>query len=149
MRLVAVFALATLASAADAASLKDLAFMSGCWKTEAGAPEALRECFTVPHAGLMQSSSQTVKDGKTVFWEFAVFEQAGDAVTYTPYLKGKGSVSFTATTLDGGQVVFENPAHDFPKKIVYRRTAQDRLEARVEGARADDPANQTWLMIRQ
>lgn len=48
---------------------------------------------------------------------------------------------FTATTLTAGQVVFENPEHDLPKKIMYRLIAPGRLEARIEGASTDDPAN--------
>jgi hypothetical protein len=140
---------ALAASKAGAASVGALAFMSGCWTTAPGAAEVMRECFTAPHAGLMQSSSQTVKGGETTFWEFAVIEQTGDAVTYTPFLKGKRSVGFTATTLTAGHVVFENPEHDFPKKIMYRLIAPGRLEARIEGNRTDDPANQSWSLIPQ
>jgi hypothetical protein len=136
-------------AAADAASLRDLSFMSGCWTTAREAAEVTRECFTAPHAGLLQGSSQTVKDGKTVFWEFAVIEQKGDVITYTPYLKGKSSVSFTATDIGDGRVVFENPAHDFPTRIIYRRPALGQLEARVEGPKPDHHNNKIWLMNQQ
>ncbi|MBM3512099.1 MAG: hypothetical protein FJX59_00110 [Alphaproteobacteria bacterium] len=68
---------------------------------------------------------------------------------YTPYLRGKMSVSFTATALGTAEAVFENLAHDFPKRIVYRRVAPDRLEARIEGARPNDPGGQSWLTKRQ
>ena len=65
------------ASKAGAASVGALSFMSGCWTTAPGVAEVMRECFTAPHAGLMQSSSQTVNGGETTFWEFAMIEQAG------------------------------------------------------------------------
>jgi hypothetical protein len=29
--------------------------------------------------------------------------------------------------------VFENPAHDFPQRIIYRRLSPDSLVARIEG----------------
>jgi hypothetical protein len=29
--------------------------------------------------------------------------------------------------------VFENPAHDFPKRIIYRKTADDALTASIDG----------------
>lgn len=145
----AYIGVALLAStSAWSASLGDLQFMAGCWTTPREAPSVTRECFTAPQAGLMQGSSQTIKNGATTFWEFAVIEQSGDVVSYTPFLKGKRSVSFTATRLTAGEVVFENPAHDFPKKIIYRKTAHG-LEARVEGATPSDPATEIWSMIPQ
>lgn len=69
---LAVLSVLTTASPAAAASLSDLSCMSGCWTTLPDAPETLRECFTAPHAGLMQGSSQTVKDGANAFREFVV-----------------------------------------------------------------------------
>jgi uncharacterized protein DUF6265 len=32
-------------------------------------------------------------------------------------------------------VTFENPSHDFPQRIIYRRRGADSLLARVEGMR--------------
>lgn len=36
---------------------------------------------------------------------------------------------------DASSVVFENPEHDFPKKIFYRRQGPDSLVAGIEGPR--------------
>lgn len=33
------------------------------------------------------------------------------------------------------EAVFENAAHDFPQRVLYRREAADRLVARIEGLR--------------
>lgn len=33
-------------------------------------------------------------------------------------------------------VTFENPAHDFPRRIIHRRVGADSLVARVEGVRS-------------
>jgi hypothetical protein len=33
------------------------------------------------------------------------------------------------------EIVFEDPEHDFPQKITYRRSGADSLYARVEGDR--------------
>jgi hypothetical protein len=32
-------------------------------------------------------------------------------------------------------VTFENPAHDFPQRVIYKLTAPDKLGARIEGMR--------------
>ena len=35
--------------------------------------------------------------------------------------------------LSEGEVVFENPGHDFPQRIIYSLKAGGNLEARIEG----------------
>lgn len=41
-------------------------------------------------------------------------------------------VSFRLTQLEEGKMVFENPEHDFPKKITYIKEADNSLRAIVE-----------------
>ena len=36
-------------------------------------------------------------------------------------------------SIDDGVVVFENLAHDFPQRIIYRRNRRRRVTARIEG----------------
>jgi len=40
---------------------------------------------------------------------------------------------FKLTRLTEQEAVFENPAHDFPKRVIYRKSAVGTLTARVEG----------------
>mgnify|MGYP000234336768 CR=1 FL=1 len=44
----------------------------------------------------------------------------------------QGPVAFRMVRLTEGEVVFENPAHDFPQRILYRQVAGG-LAARIEG----------------
>jgi hypothetical protein len=137
------------ARAHDAASVRSLMFMAGCWASPREAPEQLRECFTAPYAGLVQSSSHTVKDKKTVGWEFVVISEKEGQVIYAPFFMGTALSTFTLTRVDGQTAVFENPTNAFPKKVIYRRNADRTLTARIEGATADDPQNQEWIMAPQ
>ena len=41
--------------------------------------------------------------------------------------------SFPAIEIADGVLVFENRAHDFPQRVIYRRGADGRLDARIEG----------------
>jgi hypothetical protein len=41
---------------------------------------------------------------------------------------------FLLRTWEGGKAVFENPAHDFPQRVIYDLSQSDRLDARIEGA---------------
>jgi hypothetical protein len=45
----------------------------------------------------------------------------------------EGATAFRLVRSAPGEAVFENPAHDFPQRIIYRRTG-DRLTGRIEGA---------------
>jgi len=149
--ILAALVLSMPAWAQDAAplSVRSLSFMSGCWTTPKGAAAELRECFTAPYAGLIQGSSQTVKDGKTTQVEFAAIQEKDGKVTYAPIFNGKALSVFTLTRIENKTATFENPANDFPKKVIYRRNADGSLSARTEGAKADDPANEEWTMVPQ
>lgn len=141
--------LLTAPAFAQAFSLRDLGFMSGCWTTAADAPEDYRECFTGPYAGMIQGSSQTAKDGKTTSFEFAVIAEKDGKITYAPFFNGKAMSVFTLTAQDKNSAVFENPANDFPRKVIYRKNADGSLTARIEGASADSARHQEWVMHPQ
>ncbi|MBL8628401.1 MAG: hypothetical protein JNM81_02155 [Rhodospirillaceae bacterium] len=142
-------AFAQTAPSPTSMSIRTLGFMAGCWTTRKDAPEEYRECFTAPYAGIIQGSSQTVKDGKTVSFEFALMREKDGKITYTPFYNGKELSTFTATALGPDTVVFENPANDFPKKVIYHRNAEGTLSARITGAIDADKNNQEWIMIPQ
>jgi hypothetical protein len=38
-----------------------------------------------------------------------------------------------ATTASDATVVFENPEHDFPQRVGYKRNGSDALDAWIEG----------------
>ena len=40
-------------------------------------------------------------------------------------------------------MVFENPEHDFPQRIIYTRS-EDRLQARIEGDVGGEIRAETW-----
>jgi Domain of unknown function (DUF6265) len=70
------------------------------------------------------------ESGRTVFWG-------------SP--QGQAPVPFKMVWLSAAEVVFENPAHDFPTRISYRR-ADDVLTATISGPGGADA--QTWVYRR-
>ena len=46
------------------------------------------------------------------------------------------------------QAVFENPNHDFPRRVSYRLNADGSLTARIEGTRGGKPASKEWTWRR-
>jgi len=45
------------------------------------------------------------------------------------------SADFASIAVSDTAVTFENPTHDFPQRVMYRRAGRDSLVARVEGQR--------------
>ncbi len=151
MRGIIGFALSLLvlnAHAQSITSVKDLGFLSGCWASKTNSEE-YRECFTAPYAGMIQGSTQTVKNGKTVSFEFAVISEKDSKITYAPFYNGQALSVFTLTQAGPDIAVFENPANDFPKKVIYHRNADGTLSARTVGSNDNDPKNQEWIMRPQ
>lgn len=92
------------------------------------------EQWMKPSGGTMFGMSRTVTDGRTVFDEFLqIRTQDGGLVLIVQHSRNPRGVTFTATRVSDTEVVFENPDHDFPQRIVYRKQPDGSLFARIDG----------------
>ena len=57
-------------------------------------------------------------------------------------------LSGPATAQTADRVVFENPSHDYPKRVIYERTGADRITASID-AGSDDAKRVDYAMTRQ
>ncbi len=110
----------------------DLAFMAGCWQLEANGRKT-EEQWLAPAGGSLLGVSRTVAAGKTVDYEFLQIRDLAEGLTYIAKPSNQAEARFTVASSTADEVVFENPAHDFPQRIRYRRVGTDALHARVEG----------------
>jgi hypothetical protein len=55
---------------------------------------------------------------------------------YDAHPSGQRRTEFRAVGVSGDSVVFQNPQHDFPQRIIYKKVGADSLIARIEGDRA-------------
>ena len=117
--------------AQPAATTADVAFLAGCWRSEKGG-RVVEEHWLAPAGGTLMGVGRTVSAGKTTEHEFLQIRDLADGLTYIAKPSGQPEASFRATSKSAGEIVFENPAHDFPQKITYRLTG-DTLMARTEG----------------
>ena len=122
----------------------DLAWLSGTWRTESGA----EEWWIPPRGGLMLGVHRKVREGRATFWEQLRIEHLGDGlVDYVAWPKGQAVTHFRMTQSRPGSVMFENPTHDFPRRIQYTRTG-DTLDVRVEGESGGTPREASWRFTR-
>jgi hypothetical protein len=115
--------LAVLVSAASAApaDLEGLRFLSGGWKGEFG-KTTIEEHWTEAAGGTMLGVSRTIVSGKTVAFEYLRIEARSDGVFYVAQPNGRPPTDFRLTRVAADEAVFENPEHDHPKVIRYRRS---------------------------
>ena len=129
--LVTALALVAILPARQTPAMSDAGFLAGCWRSERGG-RTIDEQWMAPAGTSMLGMSRTVAGGKTVEFEFLQIRQQADGVFYVARPSGQPEASFKLVKAGAGELVFENPAHDFPQRILYKRTG-DSLAARIEG----------------
>ena len=121
-------------------TLADLSWISGNWQTAPGGRRQIEEHWTQAAGGSMMGMSRTVAGDKTVEFEYLRIEQRADGIYYVAHPKARcPGTDFKLTRASATEAVFENPQHDFPKRIIYRKTGDDGLTATVdagEGSKA-------------
>jgi Domain of unknown function (DUF6265) len=129
---LALCLLATLP--AQTISLADISWIAGHWQTAPGGRRQVEEHWTNVAGGTMMGMSRTVAGDKTVEFEYVRIEQRADGIYYVAHPKARcPGTDFKLTKASATEAVFENPQHDFPKRIIYRKTADDSLTASIDG----------------
>lgn len=120
------------------AKLSDFNWLTGSWQGKAFGGD-YDEHWTPATGTIMMGVARTVREGKTSHYEALRLEQTPDGIVLTAFLPKDGKFSdgtpFKLTKFANREAVFENPEHDFPTKVIYRRTDDDSLFARIEGLR--------------
>jgi hypothetical protein len=116
--------------------VRQLSWITGCWRqSSSGGSRVIDEQWMSPRGGTMLGMSRTVRgDSLLEFEHLQILERSGRLV-YHAEPSGQPPADFIASTMSDTLVVFENPEHDFPQRIIYRRRGTDTLVARIEGTR--------------
>jgi hypothetical protein len=109
-----------------------VAWLQGCWASTA-APRTVEEMWMAPRGGTMLGMGRTVSDGRLIEYELVVVREQAGQLAYQAHPSGQPSAVFVSTSVTDSSVVFENPQHDFPQKVGYRREGET-LSAWIEGA---------------
>ena len=117
-----------------ATTISELAWISGDWQTAAGGKAQIEEHWMAPSADSMIGMGRTIAGGKTVEFEYLRIEQRAEQIYYVASPKGRcPGTDFKLTRLAGQEAIFENPEHDFPKRIIYRKNTDGSLTASIDG----------------
>jgi hypothetical protein len=137
--LLSVLGLLACNSKNEKKPLEDLGKLQGVWimQTEEG---MIHEVWKSANDSLMQGLGYLVNGKDTMVLEQVDISAAGNQVRYvvtTPQNNDK--VAFTLKQPVDSVYVFENTAHDFPQRVIYRLPVGDSLHASIEG---NTPAGQ-------
>jgi hypothetical protein len=130
------------AGPATAADLESLAWMAGCW---AGDTSGVRteECWMSPAAGIMVGMNRVVGRGRASFDFMRIVADSG-GVAFLASPGGRPPVRFDRFESGPRRVVFANPKHDFPQRVLYWQEREGTLHARIEGTLDGKPASTEW-----
>jgi hypothetical protein len=132
-----------LALPVAAADIDRLRWMSGRWSATIDGVE-MEEIWTTPRGGMLLGLHRDVSAKRTSF-EFMRIEQTKDGIAFIAQPSGRAATLFPLLEATARRVVFANPQHDFPQRIIYElRDAQ--LCARVEG---EGNAAEEWCWNRR
>ena len=141
-----LIAAAALALQGASPGQPDLAWMAGYWLQCEGGRE-VTEMWTTRRGGVLLGMSVTT--GRQAFgFEQVRIETTYDGATMQYVARPRGAEAETLFRMSRAgpqEAVFDNPAHDYPQRIAYRREG-DVLIARTEGAGGAD--RQEWRYRR-
>ncbi|HKQ96500.1 MAG TPA: DUF6265 family protein [Candidatus Polarisedimenticolia bacterium] len=127
--------------------LADLTWMAGAWSgDEQGV--AVQEFWTGPDGGMMLSVHKDVKNGRVTDWELLRIEEQSDGIVLLASPRGAPATPFRLVEIAGERVVFANPAHDYPKRILYWRTGDGALHAAIDGGEGTERMEWRWTRAR-
>ena len=100
-------------------TLADISWISGDWQTAPGGRRQIEEHWTAVAGGSMMGMSRAVAGDKTVEFEYLRIEQRTDGIYYVAHPGARcPGTDFKLTSASATEAVFENPQHDFPKRII-------------------------------
>ena len=133
-----------------AAKISELAWLFGDWQTAPGGRARIEEHWTVPAGGTMIGMGRTVVGEKTAEFEYLRIEQRGDEIYYVANPNANcPQTDFKLTRLTGQEVIFENPAHDYPKRVRYRKNADGSLLASIDAGEGTESQTFSYVPVRK
>lgn len=122
----------------------DLSWLSGDWCGERNGVQN-EEHWSSEKAGVMLGWHRDIRDGRLLGFEFMRITRNDDGLQFRAQPNGKPETVFPATHHAIGEIVFEQPAHDFPKRVRYALSHGGQLLARVDDGSEDGVAMEwTW-----
>jgi hypothetical protein len=131
--------------------LKTMDWLVGTWENNSEYGD-MQENWEKINDSVFRGTSYLIKVKDTLHSESIALESKDDQVLYIPIVKGQNNdqpVVFLLTKQTPKQLVFENPNHDYPKKIVYNQITADSLVAVISGTQQGKASSDSFPMKKK
>ncbi|MEO6232211.1 MAG: DUF6265 family protein [Ferruginibacter sp.] len=111
--------------------------LQGTWMMKTG-KGFIGESWKKINDSTLQSNGFMIKDGDTINAENVQLIKNKAGIFYIPTVTNQNNqqpVTFRLTSSANNEFIFENPLHDFPKRIGYQLIANDSLIAWIDGGK--------------
>jgi len=123
-------------------------WLIGRWENNS-AEGNLSEFWAKTNDSTFQGESYFVIENDTVFGEKVELMQRGNDFIFEARVAKQNDekpVPFKLTKSSETEMVWENPTHDFPNKIVYQKVGKDSLVAEIFGTKDGKAKNEVFKM---
>jgi len=123
------------------AAIGDLAWLTGAWvgTRGAGGTTSIEERWSPPLGGAMLAVSRTISRGRMSGFEYLRIVERDGGLVYIAQPGGAAPTEFVLTEFSPAHAVFENPRHDYPKRIAYELSAEGDLSATIGFTKGGTP----------
>ena len=132
--------------------LEKMNWLVGQWKSKTS-EGLLTETWSKENDSTFLGQTYFIKNEKdTVHSESIVLTQSKDELIYRPTVKGQNndeSVDFKLTTELENSFTFENPKHDYPQKITYKKINEKSLIATISGQQQGKSSSESYPMKKK
>lgn len=123
-------------SAQTTSAVSNAKWLLGKWENQTQRGKMVEEWLVINDSAYA-GRSYMITATDSIPLESIKLKKEGDNLYYIPTVKGQNNeqpVKFKLISSSATQLVFENPAHDFPQKISYTLEGIDSLVAEISGA---------------
>jgi hypothetical protein len=131
-------------------TLARVAWLAGSWISDDGQTE---EHWTAARAGMMLGVNRTHRGDTPVHHEFLMLVEEQGRIEYRAFPVGQAPTVFVLRPRQDDdrledEVVFVNPTHDYPQRVIYRREGPDHVTATIEGNDGWKAKRASWRFAR-
>lgn len=123
-------------------------WLLGKWENKSDEGNLL-EIWKKVNDSLFIGESYFLRGKDTLHSENIQLKQQGEDLFYTTTIQGQNNdkpVTFKQNVEIMKQLVFENPQHDYPRKIVYKPFAKGHLLIEISGIQQEKPSAARYSM---
>jgi hypothetical protein len=126
-------------------------WLTATWENKM--PEGtLKEIWVKENDSTFSARSFFIKEEDTLHNETILLSQKNDVITYSAKIIGENNdkfIDFKLTTTNENSYTFENPSHDYPQKIMYKKVDNNNLVATISGIQGDKLCSDSYPMKRK